>query len=171
LDQEAVDLVRNIHDPVSAAKLLVDHALARFSTDNLSCMVVRFDRQALLDNQNKDNPIGVEGDVLTATGKVSEADKILNATKQKIAESGAPAVGVSASNSGRGHDPAPIQDDEAKAGSESTTAFTPTTIEGSVEEEPSTLDSDTPDTPDDDTTPTVEVDTLKDEKKKDSGGS
>ncbi|KAF4119759.1 hypothetical protein GMORB2_4425 [Geosmithia morbida] len=38
-DQEAVDLVRDMHDPVAASKLLVDHALSRFSTDNLSCMV------------------------------------------------------------------------------------------------------------------------------------
>ncbi|KAI2266612.1 mgpp2cl-1, protein phosphatase 2C-like protein 1 [Ophidiomyces ophidiicola] len=42
-DQEAVDLIRNTHDPQAASKILVDHALSRFSTDNLSCMVVRFD--------------------------------------------------------------------------------------------------------------------------------
>jgi len=40
-DQEAVDLVRTIQDPQDASKTLVDHALARFSTDNLSCMIVR----------------------------------------------------------------------------------------------------------------------------------
>ncbi|KAF3930644.1 hypothetical protein ABW19_dt0206222 [Dactylella cylindrospora] len=43
-DQEAVDLIRNIHDPQEASKALVDHALARFSTDNLSCMIVRLDK-------------------------------------------------------------------------------------------------------------------------------
>ncbi len=97
--------MRNIQDPVAAAKLLVDHALARFSTDNLSCMVVRLDRQALLENQNnKENPIGVEGDTSGSGGKVNEAEKILSTTKQKIAESGSPAVGISASNSGRGYD-------------------------------------------------------------------
>ncbi|KAH8880433.1 PP2C-domain-containing protein [Thozetella sp. PMI_491] len=134
-DQEAVDLVRNIQDPVAAAKLLVDHALARFSTDNLSCMVVRFDKQALLENQNnKENPIGVEGDTSAATGKVSESEKILNTTKQKIAESGGSAVGVSASNSGRGYDPAPPED-----GGET---FIPTIIEGTVEEEPISIDDD-----------------------------
>lgn len=32
-----------MEDPVAASKLLVDHALSRFSTDNLSCMIVRID--------------------------------------------------------------------------------------------------------------------------------
>ncbi|KAJ9136736.1 Protein phosphatase 2C isoform beta [Pleurostoma richardsiae] len=136
-DQEAVDLVRNIEDPVSAAKLLVDHALARFSTDNLSCMIVRFIKDALIENQNnKDNPIGVEGDPASTSGKVSEVDKIVNATKQKIAEGSNPSVGISASNSGRGHDPGPdpgpAEDSEGR--------FTPTAIEGSVEEEPAQVD-------------------------------
>ncbi|CCC08324.1 unnamed protein product [Sordaria macrospora k-hell] len=133
-DQEAVDLVRDIQEPVIAAKKLVDHALSRFSTDNLSCMIVRFDKQALLENQNnKDNAIGVEGDATTAAGTVTETEKIVTATKQKIAEGSTPAVGISASNFGRGHDPTPIatpvEDGEKKP-------FVPTTIEGSVEEEP-----------------------------------
>jgi protein phosphatase PTC1 len=126
-----VDLVRNVQDPVTAAKALVDHALSRFSTDNLSCMIVRFDKQALLENQ-KEKAIGVEGDTLTVSGKVSEAEKILNATKAKIAEGGSSAVGVSACNSGRGHDQlAPAEDGD--------NGFTPTLIEGSVEEEPGTI--------------------------------
>ncbi|KAK3322197.1 phosphatase 2C-like domain-containing protein [Apodospora peruviana] len=140
-DQDAVDLVRNVQDPVAAAKLLVDHALARFSTDNLSCMIIRFNKEAILENQNnKDNAIGVEGDASTATssGKVSEVQKIVGTTKQKIAEGGAPAMGISASNSGRGHDPAPLEDGETGAG------FTPTMIEGSVEEEPSSIEGDAP---------------------------
>ncbi|KAI1267190.1 protein serine/threonine phosphatase 2C [Xylariaceae sp. FL1019] len=133
-DQEAVDLVRDNQDPVASSKLLVDHALARFSTDNLSCMIIRFDKAALLDQGNKERPIGVEGDTTSATGKVSEAEKILSVTKQKIADGDAPAVGVSASNSGRGHDPEPIAE-----------AFTPTVIKGPVEEEPSAIDgSDAP---------------------------
>ncbi|KAH8909892.1 PP2C-domain-containing protein [Coniochaeta sp. PMI_546] len=133
-DQEAVDLVRNVSEPVSAAKMLVDHALARFSTDNLSCMVVRFDKQQLLENQN--NTIGVEGDASTSSGKLTEAEKIVTATKQKIAEGAAPAVGISASNSGKGHDPvAPAEDGDK------TSSFTPTMIEGPVEEEPSSYDS------------------------------
>lgn len=42
-DQDAVDLVRHIDDPQEASKILVDHALQRFSSDNLSCMIVRLD--------------------------------------------------------------------------------------------------------------------------------
>ncbi|KAI2471492.1 PP2C-domain-containing protein [Annulohypoxylon bovei var. microspora] len=136
-DQDAVDLVRDEQDPATASKKLVDHALARFSTDNLSCMIVRFDKAALLENQNnKDNPIGVEGDNTNTGGKVSEADRIVSSTKQKIAEGDTPAIGVSASNSGRGHDLVPIDGGDS---------FKPTIIEGPVEEEPPSLeDSDAP---------------------------
>lgn len=106
-DQEAVDLVRHIQEPISAAQLLVDHALSRFSTDNLSCMIVRFDRTAVLDTQNnRENPIGVEGDSTAAGATASEADKIVGSAKQKIADGTLAPVGVSASNSGRGRDPA-----------------------------------------------------------------
>ncbi|KAK4137194.1 PP2C-domain-containing protein [Trichocladium antarcticum] len=133
-DQDAVDLVRNVQDPVAAAKTLVDHALSRFSTDNLSCMIVRFDKQALLENQNnKDKAIGVEGDSLTVAGNVSEAEKILSATRAMIAEDRSSAVGVSACNSGRGHDqlaPGPVLAEGA-----GDKGFTPTVIEGPVEEE------------------------------------
>lgn len=139
-DQEAVDLIRNVQDPVSAAKILVDHALAHFSTDNLSCMVVRFDKQQLLENRN--NTIGVEGDAGTATGKVTETEKIVSATKQKIAEGAAPAVGISASNSGKGHDPVPPEDGDKSL------SFTPTIIDGPVEEEPSSIDDSPEVTPD-----------------------
>ncbi|KAK7937830.1 protein phosphatase 2C isoform beta [Apiospora aurea] len=126
-DQEAVDLVRELSDPGAAAKQLVDHALARFSTDNLSCMVVRFDKAALLENQ-KDKSLGVEGESNAPTGKVSESEKILSSTKQKIADGGNPAIGISASNSGRGHDPIPVSNDNPEA-------FTPTTLDSAVEEE------------------------------------
>ncbi|KAK0646635.1 phosphatase 2C-like domain-containing protein [Cercophora newfieldiana] len=132
-DQEAVDLVRNVQEPVTAAKTLVDYALQRFSTDNLSCMIIRFDKEAVIEKQvNKDLAIGVEGDATTGSGKVSEVEKIVGATKQKIAEGDVPAVGVSASNSGLGHDLVPLEDGEA--------SFTPTIIEGSVEEEPASMD-------------------------------
>lgn len=125
-------MIREVTEPVAASKMLVDHALARFSTDNLSCMVVRFDKAALLESQNnKDNAIGVEGDVITdAEGKVRETEKIVGSTKLKIAEGNAPAVGVSASNSGRGHDPVPIDDGEFKR----------TAIDGPVVEEPMPLE-------------------------------
>ncbi|KAK8117702.1 uncharacterized protein PG998_005983 [Apiospora kogelbergensis] len=132
-DQEAVDLIRESSDPSAAAKQLVDHALARFSTDNLSCMVVRFDKAALLENQ-KDKTLGVEGDPNAPTGKVSESEKILSSTKQQIADGGNPAIGVSASNSGRGHDPIPVINDNPDG-------FTPTTLDSAVEEEVANPDS------------------------------
>ena len=126
-DQEAVDLVRNIQDPVAAAKLLVEHALSRFSTDNLSCMVVRFEKEATIQSQNNRDR-GVESE--NGSAKVSEVDKLVSETKQKIADGSAPAVGVSPSNSGRGHDPIPVGEEE----------FIPTTLDGAVlEEEPSAI--------------------------------
>lgn len=52
-DQEAVDLIYNIQDPQEASKTLVDHALSRFSTDNLSVMVVRLDTKAMQEVAKK----------------------------------------------------------------------------------------------------------------------
>lgn len=103
-DQEAVDLVRHELDPVAAAKHLVERALARFSTDNLSCMIVRLNKNALQETAAS-RPIGVEGDKGHSTSKVSEVEKIVADAKRKVVEGGAPAVGVSGSNSGKGHDP------------------------------------------------------------------
>lgn len=82
-DQEAVDLVRHIQDPQIASKMLVDHALARFSTDNLSCMIVRFDSKALQQSvDRKTEPIGVEGDPpSTIKGGISEVDAIVKGVK------------------------------------------------------------------------------------------
>ncbi|KAL4732333.1 mgpp2cl-1, protein phosphatase 2C-like protein 1 [Fusarium chlamydosporum] len=115
-DQEAVDLVRNVEDPISASKQLVDYALNRFSTDNLSCMVVRLD-------QNKEAAVEVEG----AASQVSEADKIVSETKQKIAEGTAPAVGVSAtSNAPQSEHPIAVQEGD----------FVPTSLDDIVTEEP-----------------------------------
>ncbi|KAM0306415.1 hypothetical protein HYE67_002429 [Fusarium culmorum] len=115
-DQEAVDLVRNVDDPISASKQLVDYALNRFSTDNLSCMVVRLD-------QNKEAAVEVEG----AASQVSEADKIVSETKQKIAEGTAPAVGVSAtSNAPQSQPPIAVQEGD----------FVPTSLDDIVTEEP-----------------------------------
>jgi protein phosphatase PTC1 len=137
-DQEAVDLVRKIQDPAAAAKLLVDQALNRFSTDNLSCMIVRFDRDALMESQNDAaTSVGVEREP-SPGGGVSEADKIVRDTKQKIAEGGIPAVGVSPSNSGRGRD----RDRDAASLHATESAFKPTALDGSVEEEPLDDDSD-----------------------------
>lgn len=83
-DQEAVDLIRNTQDPQLASKNLVDHALSRYSTDNLSCMVVRFDSKALQQTlERQKEPIGVEGDpASTKKGGMSETDaKIQEARK------------------------------------------------------------------------------------------
>jgi len=41
-DQEAVDLIRSVSDPQEASKVLLDHAMTNYSTDNLSVMVIRF---------------------------------------------------------------------------------------------------------------------------------
>ncbi|SPO03041.1 uncharacterized protein DNG_05722 [Cephalotrichum gorgonifer] len=68
-DQEAVDLVREIEDPLAGAKLLVEHALSRFSTDNLSCMIVRLDKDGHLEAQGRDRTDTASAD------KPADADK------------------------------------------------------------------------------------------------
>ncbi|KAF7542956.1 hypothetical protein G7Z17_g11133 [Cylindrodendrum hubeiense] len=73
-DQEAVDLVRNLEDPITAAKILVDHALNRFSTDNLSCMIVRLDHAPVKDY-----------------GDTAHADKIVTDATKTSADGSAPA--------------------------------------------------------------------------------
>ncbi|KAI8943083.1 hypothetical protein NX059_001114 [Plenodomus lindquistii] len=84
-DQEAVDLVRGVHDPQEASKKLVDYALARFSTDNLSCMVVRFDNKALRQRKNE-AAMGVDGDQATVQGGITEADAIVAQAQKTIGE-------------------------------------------------------------------------------------
>lgn len=80
-DQEAVDLIRNIYDPQEASKLLVDHALARFSTDNLSVMIVRFDPKKLQSNTATD--IGLASDPATKSkGAVSEVEMIVGEARR-----------------------------------------------------------------------------------------
>ncbi|KAF1983234.1 serine/threonine protein phosphatase [Aulographum hederae CBS 113979] len=83
-DQEAVDLIRQTADPQQASKQLVDHALARFSTDNLSCMVVRFDHHSAA-KRLEDASIGVDKDADDVAG-ISEADAIVQAAKKSIGE-------------------------------------------------------------------------------------
>ncbi|POR37618.1 Protein phosphatase 2C [Tolypocladium paradoxum] len=128
-DQDAVDLVRNNQDPIAASKLLVDHALSRFSTDNLSCMIVRFDKEAAAQSQNTKDGCA---DSDAAPAKASEVDKIVMDTKQKIADGSAPFVGVSASNSGRGYEPISPDDGD----------FVPTALDGTLEEEPAVIGED-----------------------------
>ncbi|KAF2203277.1 protein phosphatase 2C isoform beta [Delitschia confertaspora ATCC 74209] len=90
-DQEAVDLVRNIQDPQAASKQLVDHALARFSTDNLSCMIVRFDNKAVKQRKNEAQ-IGVDSDQ-PRTG-MSEADAIVSNARKQMGDSLEPVENV-----------------------------------------------------------------------------
>ena len=67
--------------------MLVDHALSRFSTDNLSCMIVRFDNKALQQTvQRKSDPIGVEGDPPTVKGGISEADAIVKEARKGMGD-------------------------------------------------------------------------------------
>jgi protein phosphatase PTC1 len=109
-------------------------------------MIVRLDKDGLVQSQNNKD-VGVETE--SGLKAVSEVDKIVQETKQKIAEGSAPAVGVSASNSGRGHD--------SLAGEE----FVPTTLDGTVEEEPTTIsDDDRPKTTQDSENPTTETTTT-----------
>jgi protein phosphatase PTC1 len=61
----------------------VEYALSRFSTDNLSCMVVRFDSKALKSKKAGHN-IGVEGDEITRKGGISEADKIVEEARKSV---------------------------------------------------------------------------------------
>ncbi|KAJ3478627.1 hypothetical protein NLG97_g8525 [Lecanicillium saksenae] len=119
-DQEAVDLVRNMQDPTAASKFLVEHALSRLSTDNLSCMVVRLDKEAMQQATK-----GADADGVNAAGKTTEADKIVSDTKQKITDGATAPIGVSATNSGRGFDATGAADEE----------FVPTPLDEPVVEE------------------------------------
>ena len=102
-------------------------------------MIVRFDKDALVESQaNRSSRLGVEGDRVPAGGKISETEKIVSAAKKQIADGG-PAVGVSASNSGRGREHIPALNDESGE------SFTPTAIEGTVEEEPAQMDGEAAD--------------------------
>lgn len=42
-DQQAVDLVRNVMDPKEATRVLVRRAIDLYSSDNITCMVIRLD--------------------------------------------------------------------------------------------------------------------------------
>ena len=74
-----------MQDPQEASKRLVDYALTRFSTDNLSCMVVRFDNKALRQRKNE-AAMGVEGDQATLKGGITEADALVAQAKKSIGE-------------------------------------------------------------------------------------
>jgi protein phosphatase PTC1 len=70
-----------VQDPQQASKILVDHALARFSTDNLSVMIVRFDPSKLASNTATE--IGVESDPANLEkGAVSEVEMIVSEARR-----------------------------------------------------------------------------------------
>lgn len=84
-----MELIRNVTDAQEASKILVDHALSRFSTDNLSCMVVRFDTNRVKDVINRVvDPIGVIGDPVGGDRGISEADKIVEGARESMANAG-----------------------------------------------------------------------------------
>jgi protein phosphatase PTC1 len=60
--------------------MLVDYALSRFSTDNLSVMIVRFDPKKLQSNTTTD--IGVESDVSHEKGAISEVEMIVSEARR-----------------------------------------------------------------------------------------
>lgn len=98
-------------------------------------MIVRFNKSALLATAKEpSSAIGVEGDLSTA-GKISEVDKIVGDAKRKVQEDGTPGVGVSGSNSGKGHDPQTIEEAEQTKR---------TSMEKVVEEDPSLVEGDAP---------------------------
>ncbi|KAL4887337.1 phosphatase 2C-like domain-containing protein [Aspergillus karnatakaensis] len=89
-DQEAVELIRNVSDAQEASKILVDHALARFSTDNLSCMVIRLDSERHREVANRTvDPASVDGQLAAKPGHgISEADKIVEGARRSMASTG-----------------------------------------------------------------------------------
>ena len=76
--------MRKEHDPQAASKILVDHALSRFSTDNLSCMIVRFNPRGLQEAAMKSHEhIGVDGDPPSnLKGGIRETEAIVGAAKK-----------------------------------------------------------------------------------------
>lgn len=81
--------MRGIQDPQAASKALVDHALARFSTDNLSCMVIRFDSATVQKTVDKAlEPIGVEGDPATKSGGLTESEALVRNQKKHLDDTG-----------------------------------------------------------------------------------
>ncbi|KAL2815176.1 protein phosphatase 2C [Aspergillus granulosus] len=86
-DQEAVDLIRDVQDSQLASKLLVDHALARFSTDNLSCMVIRLDAERHREFINRTiDTAATDGNQASDPGRgISEAVKIVEGARKSMA--------------------------------------------------------------------------------------
>ncbi|KAL4988692.1 phosphatase 2C-like domain-containing protein [Aspergillus falconensis] len=85
-DQEAVDLIRNVSDAQEASKILVDHALARFSTDNLSCMVIRLNADRHREVASR--AVDLAGLESSPSRGLSEADKIVEGARKRMANTG-----------------------------------------------------------------------------------
>jgi protein phosphatase PTC1 len=79
-----------VSDAQEASKILVDHALARFSTDNLSCMVIRLDADRHREFANRTaDPAAVDGTLAAKSGSgISEADKIVEGARRSMARAG-----------------------------------------------------------------------------------
>lgn len=73
-----MDLIRNVQDAQEASKILVDHALARFSTDNLSCMVIRLNSNRTKEGTQTGPALNLNTNV---PGLSSETDNILNSAR------------------------------------------------------------------------------------------
>ena len=71
--------MRHTQSPQEASRVLVDHALARFSTDNLSVMIVRFDPKKLQTNTTSN--IGVESEGTNDKG-ISEVEMIVSEARR-----------------------------------------------------------------------------------------
>jgi protein phosphatase PTC1 len=98
-------------------------------------MIVRFNKSALMTaTKEPASAIGVEGDPNSIAGKISEADKIVGEARRKVQEEGVPGIGVSGSNSGKGH--------ELKMPKEEEEIGRRRNMEKVVEEEPSLVQSD-----------------------------
>lgn len=76
-----MDLVRNVNDAQEASRILVDYALQKFSTDNLSVMIVRFDPKRLQSNTATD--IGIASDPATKSkGAISEVEMLVGEARR-----------------------------------------------------------------------------------------
>lgn len=82
--------MRNVPDAQEASKILVDHALSRFSTDNLSCMVIRLDAERIKEVVNQAaEPIGGDrGPRRKVDHGMSEADKIVEGARRSMQSAG-----------------------------------------------------------------------------------
>ena len=98
-------------------------------------MIVRFNKSALLTaTKESSSAIGVEGDPTCVPGKISEVDKIVGDAKRKVAEDGVPGVGVSGSNSGKGHDPKMAEERAERVSMEKVVEEEPGLVEGDSNE-------------------------------------